>query len=113
MNDLPRLVEALQGEQAVAKVCVGASIIRGEAEALAIRPRSPLILSLQRVHVAQIKMCSVFPWIALDLLLIHLGRFIQFPGYNKIVGDGDAQLFPFAGMFPQLECFGEVLAGPP
>ncbi len=29
VDDLPRFVEALQGEQAVAKVCVGGDIIRG------------------------------------------------------------------------------------
>src|SRR5450759_2472021 len=39
VDDLPCLVEALQGEQAVAKVCVRATI-RGEAKALAIRLRS-------------------------------------------------------------------------
>src|SRR6266852_8605369 len=52
VNDLPRLVETLQGEQAVGKVCVGGGIIWGEAEALAIRLRSPLKLSLRNVHVA-------------------------------------------------------------
>ena len=51
--------------------------------------------------------------VALNLLLIRLGRFIQFSGYIRIVVGGDRQLFPFAGMFPQLECFGVVLAGPP
>ena len=56
---------------------------------------------------------AVFPRVALNLLLIRLGRFIQFSGYIPIVVGGDRQLFPLAGMFPQLECLGEVLAGPP
>ena len=51
--------------------------------------------------------------VALNLLLIRLGRFIQFSGYILIVGGGDRQLFPLAGMFPQLKCLGEVLAGSP
>jgi hypothetical protein len=45
--------------------------------------------------------------------LKRLGRFIQFSSYIHIVGGGDMQLFPFAGMFAQLECLREVIAGPP
>ena len=51
--------------------------------------------------------------VALNLLLIRLCRFIQFSGYILIVVGGDRQLFPLAGMFPQLKCLGVVLAGPP
>jgi hypothetical protein len=58
-------------------------------------------------------MRSRVSWVALNLLLIRLGRFIQFPSYIRIVVGGDRQLFPFAGMFPQLECLGVVVAGPP
>ena len=58
VDDLPRFVETLQGDQAVAKVCLGGATVWGEAEALAIRLRSPLILSLPCIHVAQTKMCS-------------------------------------------------------
>ena len=113
VDDLPRFVEALQGDQTVAKVFVGGNTIRGEAEALAIRLRSPLILSLRSVHVAQIEMCSGFSRVALNLLLKRLGCFIQFSSDTRIVLGGDHQLLPFAGMFPQLECLGEVIAGPP
>src|SRR6266853_2243384 len=52
LNDLPRFIEALQGEQAVDKIGVGGNIIRGEAEALAIGLRSPLKLSPLNAHVA-------------------------------------------------------------
>ncbi len=112
-DDLPRFVEALQGEQAVGKVGVGGDIIWGEAEALAIGLRSPLKLCPPNVHVAQIEMCSGVSRVVLYLLLIRLGRFIQFSSYILIVASGDLQLFPLAGVFPQLECLGEVLAGPP
>ena len=39
-------------------------------------------------------------------------RFIQFSGHALIVVGGDLQPFLFAGVFPQLECPAEVLAGP-
>ena len=51
--------------------------------------------------------------VALNLLLIRLGRFIQFSGCTRIVAGSDIQLFPFAGMFPQLKRLGLVIAGPP
>src|ERR1019366_4811494 len=54
-----------------------------------------------------------FPWVVRNPLLICLGCFIQLSGYGVIVVGGDLQFFPFAGMFPQLECLGVVLAGSP
>src|ERR1700691_2177829 len=54
-----------------------------------------------------------FQWVVVNFLLICLSRFIQFSGYIRIVIRSDRQLFPLAGMFPQLECLGEVLAGSP
>ena len=100
LDDLPYLLEALQGEQAVAEVLKWADIIRGEAQAFAMRLRGLLILPQRGVHVAQIGMCSGVSPVALDLLLIRLCRFLQFPGYILIVVSGDGQLFPLAGMFP-------------
>ena len=75
--------------------------------------RGFLVLPLFGVHDAQIAVRSGIPRVALNRFLIRLGRFIQFPGYIRVVVGGDRQLFPLAGMFPQLECLGEVLAGPP
>src|SRR5580700_7177931 len=69
VDDLPRFIETLQGEQAVAKTYVGCGTIRGEAETLAMRLRSSLILALLHVHEAQTDMCSGISWVALNLLL--------------------------------------------
>jgi hypothetical protein len=30
-----------------------------------------------------------------------------YPSYLRIIASGDRQLFPLAGVFPQLECLGE------
>src|SRR2546427_2832221 len=111
LDYLPHFIEALQGKHGVDKVYVWGRIIWGEAEALAIRLASLLILPLPAVHVAQIEMCSVLSRVVRNLLLKRLRRFIQFPGYIRIVVGGDGQLFPLTGMLPQLECLGEVLAG--
>src|SRR5580698_9146932 len=53
VDDLPRLVEALQGEQDVAKVAIKGAIVRSKTETLAKRLRSPIILSLFSVHDTQ------------------------------------------------------------
>ena len=58
LDDLPHFLEALQGEQAVAEVLIWADIIRGEAQAFAMRLRGLLILPQRGVHVAQIGMCA-------------------------------------------------------
>jgi len=64
------------------------------------------------VHYAQHAVSFAVPRVDLNLLLIRPGRFIQFPIHSPIVDTGDPQFFPFAGMFSQLECLGDVLAGP-
>src|SRR3989442_1505751 len=79
LDYLSGFVEALQGKQAVDKINVWGHIIRGKAEALAIRLHRLLILSLRGVYVAQIEMCSVLSRVARNLLLKRLCRFIQFP----------------------------------
>jgi hypothetical protein len=88
-------------------------MIRGEADALAVCVPRLFILPLRCVRIAQIKMCSVFSRVGLDFLLIGLCRFVQFPGYVRIVVSSDVQLFPFGGMLAQLKCLGEVFAAPP
>jgi hypothetical protein len=70
------------------------------------------MLPLCTVHDAQIDAGCDVPWVALNLLLMRLGRFTQFASYILVVVGRDLPLFPFADMFPQLECLGEVLAGP-
>ncbi len=113
VNDLPRFVETLQGKGVVGEIGVQSCLIRCKAHGLPRDLRSFFILPLFAVHDAQIDIRSGCPRVALNLLLIRLGRFIQFPGYTRIVVGGDRQLFPLAGMFPQLERLGVVLAGPP
>src|SRR5271166_2818745 len=54
-----------------------------------------------------------FPRVALNFLLIYLGGFVNLSGYAPIIVGDDLQFFPFAGMLPQLECSGKVLAAPP
>src|SRR5256886_1150842 len=97
LDCLSCFVEQLQGEQAVDKDCVREAIVGGKVEALAIRLPCLLMLPLLTVHVAQIEICSVVSRVACNLLLICLCRFIQFPGYARIVVGGDGQLFSLAG----------------
>ena len=113
VNALPRFVEPLQGQGEVGQIGVSNWIIRCESQGLPGDLRSFFILPLLAAYAAQIVVRSGIPWVALHGLLIRLGRFIQFPGDIRIVEGGDAKLFPFAGMLPQLECLGVVLAGPP
>ncbi len=113
MDDLPRLVEALQGNGIVGEIVVQIHSVRCKAHGLPRDLRGLLILPLFRVHIAQTVVGVGFPRVALNPLLIYLDRFIQFPGYIRIVVGGDTELFPLTGMFPQLKCLAEVLAGPP
>ena len=111
VNDLPCLVEALQGKTVVGEIRVQIYKTRREGQGLAGDLRGFVILPLFGVHPAQ----SIvrFPGVACSFLLIDLERFVQFPGYEPIVAGGDRQPFPFTGMIPQLERLGVVLAGPP
>src|SRR5271156_1154478 len=87
-------------------------MIRCKAQALPCELSGFPILPQIAECVVQIAIRSVSPRVALNLLLKGLGRFIQFSSYIRIVVGCDLQLFPLAGMLPQLECFGVVLAGP-
>ena len=100
VTDLLQFVEALQGKGEVGEMPVPSYVIRCKALALPSDLRSLLVQPLFVVHYAQIVVCFNFPWVALNLLLIGLGRFIQFPSYIQIVVGCDLQLFPLAGMFP-------------
>jgi hypothetical protein len=113
VDDLPRFVKALRGKSQVREIYVNGCHIRCKAQTLLQGLRGFLILPLRGVHVAQIAIRSVFPRVTLNHLLIRLRGFIQFSGYIQVVVGGDLQLFSLAGMFPQLECLGVVLAGPP
>jgi hypothetical protein len=112
VNALPRFVKTLQGKSVGGEIAVQCPI-RCKAHSLPRDLRGFFILTLFAVHAAQIVIRSVCPWVALDLLLKGLRRFIQFPGYSLVVVGGDRQPFLLAGMLPQLECLGEVLTGAP
>src|SRR5271155_3477120 len=113
VDGLPRFVEPLQGKGVVGEIAVGSYWIRGNARALSCNFRSFFVLPLSAAHDAQIDIGTGCPWVALNRSLKRLRRFIQFSGYIRVVGGGDIELFPLAGMFPQVKCFGEVLAAPP
>src|ERR1019366_9312703 len=81
------------------------------AQPLADELHGLLISSLFGVSDAQTDIPYNFPGVALDLLLKCLGRFIKLSGYMPLVSCHDLQLFPLAGMFPQLKCFAEIFAG--
>ena len=70
VNDLPRLVEALQGKGIVGEIPVHTDIIRRKAHGLPRDLRGFLILPLRDEHSAQIAISFGFPRIALNLLLI-------------------------------------------
>src|SRR5579871_451149 len=111
LDDLPCIVESLQGEQAVGEILIRDDTIRREAEAFAICIRWLLVLPLRGVHVAQTKRRGEVPRVALDPFPIRLYSFLQFPGYQLIVVGRDRQLFRLAGMFAQLKCLAQVLLG--
>lgn len=71
-----------------------------------------LVLSPLRIHDAQIGIGDAFAGKALHPLLICLGRLIELSRHILIVLARDPQLFSLARMFPQMECFRVVLAGP-
>ena len=112
MDDLPRFVETLQGKGVVGEIPAPTHIIRREAPGLTRHLGGFLILPLRPVRAAQIVICRGVSWVALNPLLSYLGCLIQFSRYIRIVGDGDLQLFPIAGVFPQLERLAEILSGP-
>ncbi len=85
MNDLPRLVEALQDNEDVGEIGVPNYLIRCKPQGLPRDLQCFLILPLFAVDKAQIAICLGFPWVALNTLLIYLDRFIQFPRYNPII----------------------------
>src|SRR5438093_7809455 len=78
LDDLARFVEALQGEQSVGKVNVGTDIITAT---LAQCRLGFFILPPQQVDGA-FATYFVFPWVALDRLLIRLRSFVQFSGHT-------------------------------
>ena len=113
VDGLPRFIEMLQGKGVVGEIGVLSHPIRRKALALPRDFHSFFILPLRAIDNAQIAIGYVISRVVLNHLLICLGGLVQFAGYILVVDGGDAQLFPFAGMLPQLECLGEVLAGSP
>src|ERR1700683_1516876 len=99
----------LQANGVIDETLVGTHSIRCKAQGLFHDLSGFLIATLFGEHHAQTNVRSKFPWVALNLLLKRLGRFIQFSGYILIVVGGDRQLFPLAGMFPQPECLVKYL----
>ena len=112
-DDLTRFVEALQSKIVCGKILVRIPRTWTKAHELPNRLYGLLKLPLCGVYNAQpIARCG-YLGVVLNLLLKRLCRFIEFPGYIVIVARSDRQLFPLTGMFPQLECLGEVLTGSP
>ncbi len=79
-DDLPRLVGPLQGQEVVGEIDVKSDLIGCQAHALPRNLSSFFIPPLLRVYYAQIAVPSPFSWVALNLLLIRLGRSIQLSG---------------------------------
>src|SRR5208282_5602854 len=107
---LPRFLEALQGKVVVGEIAVPIDTIRRKAQTLLRDLRGFFILPRFGIHEAQIDVRWHLSWVALNLLLISLGRFLQLASYKLVVGGGDRQLFPLAGMFSQLKCLRVILA---
>jgi len=84
-DDLPRFVKTLQGKSVGGQTPVRIYPIRCKTHGLSRDLHGFLILPLLVVHDAQIAVRSKILWVALNLLLICLGRFIQFSGYISIV----------------------------
>ncbi len=113
VDDLPRFVKMLQGKSEVGEIDVRSCSLRRKAHGLPRDLHSFLILTLLSAENAQTVVRTGIPRVALNHLFICLGRLIQFSGYILEVVGSDAQLFPLAGVFPQLKCFGVVLAVSP
>src|SRR5882757_2915789 len=81
VDDMRRLVEALQGKNIVGEIRVRKYITRCYGQRLASDLSGFLILPLLGVHPAQRIVRRSIPRVALNDLLKRLGRFIQFSGY--------------------------------
>src|SRR5437667_2175218 len=112
LQNLSRLVEALQGEEEVAEIFVGKYIVGHEPEGLASRLDTLLILTHLRINDAHDGVGRVVAGIAFNLLLQRLSCLVQLPCDTQIVKRGNDQLFPFTGVLAQLECFGEIFICP-
>lgn len=112
-NNLLCFAEPLQGNGVVCKIFVIAHGVRRKAYTLPRYLGGFLILSLSGVDQAQIAVRrDALPRIVRDFLLKRPSGFIEFSGYVRIVVCGDRKFFLLAGVFPQLKCFGVILAGP-
>src|ERR1700741_1867304 len=112
VDDLSRSIELLQRKSVVGQIRVPTYGVRCKGHGLPSDLRGFLIFSLTGIHYAQTSVHSGLPRVARNLLLKRLGGLVQFSGYLRVVVGGEVQLFHLAGMLPQLECFGQVLAGP-
>ena len=112
-DDLPRLVEALQGKQVVGEIRHRDR--RHPAQGAGLASSSPRLSHTAPVRRTRCPNCCTLriPADSSQSPPDTSGPLYPVPRLHSIVVGGDHQPFPLAGMFPQLECLGEVLAGPP
>jgi len=90
VDHLPRLVKTLQCEAIVGKIDVGICSARRKPHVVSGHLCGFLKPPHFGVHIAQVDVSQ--PWVALYFLLIGLGRFIEFSGYDVFVSDVTDQL---------------------
>ena len=77
-KSLTRIVEALQGQQAVGQVTVRATRIGSDPKAFAVGIATSGIVSERAVDKTEVEMSAVLARVAGNPLLISIGRLFQF-----------------------------------